>query len=139
MTNDEKKACSCYRCVAEVECKRLRERCEEWRLAFAKRINLPIDDSGDNLHWAAVAMGRIDVLERDRDKWLLLLQRRTLAKEQLADEAEALAIEADGLRAELRAAVDALRNAHLAHGYCAACDRAAAIVAAYDAKHPEGK
>jgi len=38
---------------------------EDWRFAFARQIGLPIDNSGDNLHWAAVAMGRIEVLERE--------------------------------------------------------------------------
>lgn len=42
----------------------LRAKLEEWRLFVASRTGLPISDADDNLHWAAVAIGRIDVLEK---------------------------------------------------------------------------
>jgi len=42
----------------------LKSKIEDRRREFAELIGLPIDDSGDNLHWAAIARGRIEVLEK---------------------------------------------------------------------------
>jgi hypothetical protein len=66
-----------------------------------------------------------------------------------AKQADAHLIEMNALRAQLRAAVDALRSVRSLNGWTpdgisaaevrAAEIRAVAIVAAYDAQHPEGK
>ena len=133
MTIDEKKACTCYRCVAEVECERLRA---ELRAA-------------------------VDAKQRAEAQAILIADYN---ERKYGDYFE-VSMERDALRAELRAAADALRpfaqfaakwnakplrgiddevySIHI--GYDAAslrlsdCRTALAIVAAYDAAHPEGQ